>query len=163
MHQASAEDAEVIFALNDELNRHHARAPIYWPLLDEVQESSHDFTRELLKEADANAHWVAYENGTPLGMNTFMGPLWIPPLVAPEKTIYLYQGVVSEKARRGGVGKAILAHAVGWAREQGYEHIALHYASPNVSGGRFWDSNGFAPVEYRMTRRIDERIAWAGA
>jgi GNAT superfamily N-acetyltransferase len=163
MHQASEEDAEVIFSLNDELNTHHARAPIFWPHLAEVQENSHEFQRGLLKEADANAHWVAYDNGTPIGMNTFMGPYWISPMLAPEKTIYLYQGIVSERARRGGVGKAILSHAVGWARDQGYEHIALHYASPNISGARFWDSNGFAPIEYRMTRHIDDRIAWAGA
>jgi GNAT superfamily N-acetyltransferase len=162
MHQASAEDAEIIFALSEELNDHHARSPIFWPHLEEVRESSHDFQRELLKQPDANAHWIAYDDGKPLGMNTFMGPLWIAPMLAPEKTVYLYQGVVSESARRGGLGRVILAHAVNWARGEGYEHIALHYASPNISGARFWDSSGFAPIEYRMTRHVDNRIAWAG-
>ena len=163
MHRAAGEDAAVVFALNDELTAHHARAPIFWPHLAETDESSHEFTRELLAEADKNVHWVAYKDGQALGMNTFMAPAWIPPMVTPDATVYLYQGVVSEQARSGGVGRAILAHAVDWAREQGYQHIALHYASPNVSGGRFWDGHGFSPIEYRMTRRVDERIAWAGA
>ena len=163
MHQASAEDAQVVFALNDELTMHHARAPIFWPHLAETDESSHQFTRELLAEADKNAHWVAYKGTQALGMNTFMQPIWITPMITPERTVYLYQGIVSEQARSGGVGRAILAHGVEWARAQGYEHIALHYASPNVSGAKFWDAHGFSPIEYRMTRHVDERIAWAGA
>ena len=163
MHLASSEDAAVVFALNEELTLHHARAPIFWPHLAEASESSHEFTRELLSESEKNAHWVAYKGGEALGMNTFMPPNWIPPLLAPESTIYLYQGVVSERARSGGIGRAILSHALGWAREQGYRHVALHYASANVSGGRFWSATGFTPIEYRMTRHIDERIAWAGA
>ena len=163
MHLASSEDAAVVFALNDELNLHHARAPIFWPLLPETAESSHQFTRDLLAEAEKNAHWIAYKDGQPLGMNTFMPPVWVPSMVTPDDTIYLYQGVVSEQARSGGVGRAILSHGVNWAREQGFHHIALHYASPNISGARFWSGNGFEPVEYRLTRHIDERIAWAGA
>ena len=161
LHQAGAEDESVVFALNEELMLHHSRAPIFWPLLREPEESSHQFTRELLANPKANAHWVAYDNSKPLGMNTFMGPVWVSPMLTPEKTIYLYQGIVSEQARRGGVGKAILAQGIDWAREQGYQHVALHFASPNVSGARFWQSQGFVPIEHRMSRHIDERIAWA--
>ncbi len=161
LHQAGDEDASIVFGLNDELMRHHARAPIFWPLLKEPEESSHQFTRDLLADPKTNAHWVAYDNGKPIGMNTFMAPVWITPMLTPEKAIYLYQGIVSEDARRGGVGKAILKQGIDWAREQGYQHVALHFASPNVSGARFWQSQGFAPIEHRMTRHIDERIAWA--
>jgi GNAT superfamily N-acetyltransferase len=161
LHPAAEEDAAVIFALNDELNAHHARAPIFWPLLQEPAESSHQFTKDLLADGKTNAHWVAYDGGRPVGMNTFMGPFWLSPMLVPEKTVYLYQGVVSESARRGGIGKTILARGIDWAREQGYEHVALHFAAPNVSGARFWQGNGFQSVEHRMTRHVDERIAWA--
>jgi GNAT superfamily N-acetyltransferase len=161
LHAAGAEDASVVFALNDELNAHHARAPIFWPMLREPAESSHQFTRDLLADPKTNAHWVAYGDGKPLGMNTFMAPVWITPMLTPEKTIYLYQGIVSEEARRGGLGRTILARGIDWAREQGYQHVALHFASPNVSGARFWQSQGFAPIEHRMARHVDERIAWA--
>ena len=92
-----------------------------------------------------------------------LAPGAVGPLVAPERTVYLYQGIVSPDARRGGVGAALLANGVAWARDQGYEHIALHYATPNISGARFWQSSGFRPVEYRMARHVDERIAWANA
>jgi GNAT superfamily N-acetyltransferase len=161
MHEASAEDAEVIFGLNEELTLHHARSPIFNPYIRESDPSSHDFQRNLLNEPAANAHWVAYENGRPVGMNTFMQPFFLSPMTVPEKTIYLFQGIVTKDVRAGGVGTAILSNSAEWARAQGYEHIALHFASANLSGAKFWQSSGFRPVEHGLRRRVDERIAWA--
>ena len=51
--------------------------------------------------------------------------------------------------------------AAEWAREQGYEHIGLHFAAPNLQGAKFWQSSGFKPVEFGIRRHIDERVAWA--
>jgi hypothetical protein len=61
LHQASVEDAEVIFTLNEELTLHHARSPIFNPFIRESDAGSHEFQRNLLTEPAANAHWVAYE------------------------------------------------------------------------------------------------------
>ncbi len=161
MHQASAEDADVIFKLAEELTIHHARSPIYWPYLRETDESSHDMQRGLLTDPQANAHWVAYENGKPVGMNTFMPPAFLSPLMVPPKTIYLYQGIVTSDARTGGIGTAILSRGAEWAREQDYEYMTLHFAAPNLQGARFWQSSGFVPIEYGLRRRVDDRVAWA--
>ena len=30
----------------------------------------------------------------------------------------------------------------------------------NLAGARFWLGNGFRPLEYRVCRQVDERIAW---
>ncbi|MEX2227239.1 MAG: GNAT family N-acetyltransferase [Dehalococcoidia bacterium] len=161
LHQASAEDEAVIFDLNTELMLHHARSPIFQPMVRETDESSHEMQRGLLADPDANAHWVAYEDGRPVGMNTFMAPTFLSPMTLPDKTIYLFQGIVAPDARAGGVGSAILSKGVEWARGKGYEHVALHFAAPNVPGAKFWQSSRFVPVEYGMRRHIDERIAWA--
>ena len=161
LHQAVAEDAEVVFQLNDELMLHHVRAPIFNPYMRESDAASHDFQKGLLAQPDANSHWVAYESGRPVAMNTFMQPFFLSPLTVPEKTIYLFQGIVTEDVRAGGVGTAVLSRGVEWAREQGYQHVALHFASANVQGAKFWQSSGFRPVEHGMRRHIDERIAWA--
>jgi GNAT superfamily N-acetyltransferase len=161
LHQAAGEDEAVIFELGSELMLHHARAPIFQPYVRETDESSHEMQRGLLTDPDANAHWVAYEDGRAVGMNTFMPPSFLSPMTLPDKTIYLFQGIVTQDARAGGVGSAILSKGVEWARERAYDHIALHFASPNVSGANFWQSSGFVPVEHGMRRHIDERIAWA--
>ena len=46
----------------------------------------------------------AYEDGRAVGMNTFMQPFFLSPMTVPEKTIYLFQGIVTQDARAGGVG-----------------------------------------------------------
>ena len=161
MHMASSEDAEVIFALSTELTLHHARAPIFWPYLRETDESSHEMQRGLLTDPEANAHLVAYEGGKPVGMNTFMPPAFLSPMLLPPNTVYLFQGIVTQDARAGGVGTAILSKGIEWARDRGLEYITLHFAAANLQGARFWQSSGFVPVEYGLRRRVDERIAWA--
>jgi GNAT superfamily N-acetyltransferase len=161
VHEASAEDAEVIFKLNEELTLHHARSPIFNPFIRESDEASHEMQRSLLADPAENAHWVAYDDGKAVGMNTFMQPGFLAPMTLPDKTIYLFQGIVTQDARAGGVGTAILQRGVDWAREKGYDHIALHFASSNISGSRFWQSSGFIPIEFGLRRRIDDRIAWA--
>lgn len=161
IHEASSEDARVIEDLYEELLLHHARAPIFMPHQRESTVGHEALQQQLLADTDANPHFVAYRDGQALGMNTFMAPDWLNELVRPADTWYLYQGVVSEAARGDGIGKAILQRGLDWARERGYKHVALHFASANISGARFWLGNGFSPVEYRMNRHIDERIAWA--
>jgi GNAT superfamily N-acetyltransferase len=161
MQLASAEDAAVIFGLSTELTLHHARSPIFWPYLRETDDSSHEMQRGLLTDPDANAHWVAYEGGKPVGMNTFMPPAFLSPMLLPPKTVYLFQGIVTQDARAGGVGTAILSRALEWARERGHEYLTLHFAAANLQGARFWQSSGFVPVEFGLRRRVDERIAWA--
>ena len=125
LHQAGAEDAEIIYALSEELTLYHARAPIFNPYIRESDAAAHDFQKNLLGEPAANAHWIAYDDGRAVGMNTFMQPFFLNAPTIPEKTIYLFQGIVTQDARFGGVGTAILSKGVEWAREQGYEHIAI--------------------------------------
>jgi len=161
VHEASSEDARVIEELAEELLLHHTHSPIFMPYPRESTVGHQAFQSQLLADREANPHFVAYRDGKALGMNTFMAPDWLNELVRPEGTWYLYQGVVSGAARGEGVGRAILRRGLEWARERGYAHVGLHFASANISAARFWLGNGFTPVEHRMSRHVDERIAWA--
>lgn len=160
VHRASAEDIEVIAALEVTLARHHAAAPIFWPYLRETDGSFRKHQLELIADP-ASAYFVAYENGRPMGMQTFVRPGYTPPTVDPASTVYLYEGVVEPAARGAGLGTGLLSHSMDWAREQGYANCCLHFASDNPSGAPFWLGQGFVPVEHTMVRRVDERIAWA--
>ena len=105
VHQASTEDASVVYALAEELNEHHARAPIYWPYIREADAASHELSLGLLSDPN-NAHWVAYEDGRAVGMNTFMQPSFLSLMTVPAKTVYLYQGIVTQRcARRRASGR----------------------------------------------------------
>ena len=159
VHQAGPEDIEVVVKLNDDLLRHHSASPTFAPYLPETFADARAYQSQLLGDP-TNAHWLAYQNGQPVAMQTFDGQNFAE-LARPENGIYLFQGITTAEARGGGVGSAVLRRAIDWARDAGYACITLHYLSPNVSGARFWQRNGFRPIAYTLVRRIDERIAWA--
>ncbi|MEP6871127.1 MAG: GNAT family N-acetyltransferase, partial [Anaerolineaceae bacterium] len=161
VHRASAEDIDVVVALERTLARHHAGPPIFWPDLRETDDSSRHHQLELIADP-ASAYFVAYEGGRATGMQTFVRPGYTPRIVDPDSTVYLYEGVVEPDARGSGLGTGMLSHSMAWAREQGYANCCLHFASDNPSGAPFWLGQGFVPVEHTMVRRVDERIAWAG-
>ena len=162
IHQAGPEDISVVDEMTTALMAHHAGSPIFSPHLVEPRASSREMTLQLLADA-ANAHFVAYRDGGALGMQTFMPPSFLSPMETPEQSVYLLQGVVYEEARGDGIGSALLEHSMRWCGEQGYRWCTLHFAAPNTSGAPFWLGNGFRPIEHRLRRHIDERIAWAGA
>jgi len=162
VHQLGPEGIDVILALAEALGRYHAGSPIFMPDLRETETGLRDMALALLADP-GNPCFVAYRDGRPLGMNTFMPPGFLSPLQAPKSCVYLFQGVVHEEARGKGVGRALLAHSLAWARRQGYRWCTLHFAAANLSGAAFWLGNGFRPLEHRLRRHIDERIAWASA
>lgn len=160
VHVASMEDLDVVMGLVAELTLHHALSPIFLPAVPEAQPAQREFQRNV--QADpANAHFVAYRDGRALGMQTFLASGLLNPMCSPEGSVYLSQGIVSKEARFGGVGKALLARAMAWARDRGYRYCSLHYATANLEGAAFWTSQGFEPLSYRLCRRIDERVLWA--
>jgi len=159
IHQAGAEDIEVILRLNDELARHHNAAPVFLPYLPETEAAAREHQVELLEDP-ANAHFVAYRAGEAVGMQTFHEPD-VQPMARPERCVYLFGGITVPDGRGGGVGTALLRHSMDWAREQGYDWCALHFFSANIPGARFWTRSGFVPVTERLARQVDERIAWA--
>lgn len=160
VQRASPEDIDVVVELAECLNRWHWQAPMFWPVLHSTDAATREFNLGQLRSGDL-PYFVGYQDGTPVAMQTFLRPGFTPPVVAGEGNVYLFEGVVSDDARGGGIGTALLRHSMDWARNAGYETCTLHFASPNPTGGPFWLGHGFVPVEHQMERRIDERVAWA--
>jgi len=147
--------------LSDELRRYQSEAPMFHPNPAATDDAWHRLHADVLASA-ALQQFVAYRDGKPVGMQTFMPPDMISPLHVPERSVYLLEGVVTRAERGAGVANALLAESMRWAAGAGYEHCTLHYLSANVSGAPFWLAHGFEPVDLALSRRIDERIAWAG-
>ena len=160
IRELGADHIDVFAQLEAANARHHSASPIFIPYLPEDRDGYRARTLALLEDP-ANAHFVAYEDGEPAGMNTFMTESRHSPLLQPEKDIYLFQGIVYEPYRHAGIGRGLLAHSMRWARDRGYTTCSLHFFSTNLSGARFWTANGFRPAAHVLSRHIDERIAWA--
>jgi GNAT superfamily N-acetyltransferase len=162
IHQAGTEDIDVVMKLGDDLSRHHNASPIFLPYIpDETDAGFRGYTLELLAKPE-NAHWVAYRDGRPVGMQTFHEQDFAE-MARPERSVYLFIGVTAPEARGGGLGTAILRHAMEWARGEGYERCTLHFLSANIAAARFWLGSGFQPLTMQMVRHVDERLAWAKA
>ncbi len=162
IHEAGPEDLDVVMQLDWELYEHHSRSPIFWPLLKEPRPAARSHTAKMLDDP-VNAHFIAYQDGLPIAMQTFERPGFIPEALEHDGNIYLHDGIVSQAARGGGVGTALLEHAMAWAATQRLRWCTLHFASGNPSGAPFWLGHGFVPVEYAMSRHLDERVAFANA
>ena len=160
VREATSEDIDVVSRLTHVNVRHHRTAPIFWPYLRETDAALRAFEQHALAD-ESNAAFVAYLEGEPVALQLFLRAGFGAEMAHPERSVYLFEAVVDERAREAGVGSALLAHSLGWAREQGYEVCTLHYATANPSGRPFWLRHGFVPLSYSMSRHVDERIAWA--
>jgi GNAT superfamily N-acetyltransferase len=157
-HQAGVEDLDAVMPLIFGLGRHHATSPIFIPFLSETLASWRAHQKNLL-DVPANAHWLAYQGGRAIGIQTFNPPDYSE-MARPERSTYLFEGFTEADTRGSGVGSALLDHSMRWARDAGYELCTLHYMTANLSGARFWQRHGFRPLTYRLSRVIDPRVVW---
>lgn len=159
IRQATVADIDEVERLDEQLERHHAKSPIYLPYRWEARDSFRQTAERLLSD-EANAYFLAVENDRAIGMNSLIMDGFLNPMHRPESFFYLFQGIVAEEARGRGIGQALLANSMEWGMERGYAYCGLHFFSANYTGADFWLGNGFEPVEYRLARRLDRRIIW---
>ena len=67
---------------------------------------------------------------------------------------YLEGWWVDENARRQGVGAALVAAGIAWARERGYREMASDALLDNVTSHRAHEALGFAEVERAVKYRM---------
>ena len=150
---ARLDDLPAMDELTVELTRFHAHSPMFRPALSDQEGPHNGFIAGM---ADGRSLVVVTDLGDSIG-----GYLHLHPdrLLLDTVTI----GIASVKLgiRHSGHGTAMLAYAMEWAARSGYRYCAVEWTSPNLTSDRFWRSRGFHPVQYKLTRRIDSRVAWA--
>jgi GNAT superfamily N-acetyltransferase len=77
-----------------------------------------------------------------------------PDLRVPEKSIDLAQASTEPEARGTGVGRALTAHVIRWAHENGIPVMTTDWRMTNLWASRFWPKRGFRPVFLRVYRSI---------
>ncbi len=160
VRQAGPDDTHAVHRLEMELDLYHSRPPIFMPVDPATDEAAGRFM-DAVAANPANAVFLAEQDGEAVGMNSLLVDGFASGPVRGERQVYLYQGIVSATARATGVGEALLSRSLGWARDNGFDQVALHYFSANPTGGPFWRKHGFEAAQYGMSRLVDDRIAWA--
>lgn len=160
IRRGGLDDAGTVGDLAVELHRYHANAPIFDPYLPEAVAGMRPrFAASLVD--DEVVVWLAERDGRAVGMLIFGEPSGWRAMITPERSTHLMEAFVEGERRGMGAGRALLARALGWAREAGYARCTVSWVSANVIGAAFWLSMGFRPVAYRLCRVVDERVAWA--
>jgi len=158
---ATEKELPDVFALLAEQRAFHARAPMFLPNLRILRDAQEGQARWLIGQPRCPI-FVAWRDGRALGMQLFApAGIFVSWPLRDDATVYLFQGVVSELERGGGVGAALLQHSLAWMRSENVRRCGLHYLSANPSGVPFWTTHGFRPAEHFLHRTVDARMAWS--
>jgi GNAT superfamily N-acetyltransferase len=157
VRQAGAEDMDVILPLSEEHQRYYPAPPLFMPLLSLDDRA---YWEEWLADS-RHAFWLATLNRQPVGF-FLSGPASkdASSIIDDPGTASITGAFVRPEARAAGIGKALLARVIDWARENGYARLAVDYETHNIDGSRFWLRH-FTEVSCSVIRRVDETIAWA--
>lgn len=99
---------------------------------------------ELLASRTHYVGWIAFEAGTPIGLiNCFEGLSTF----RARPLLNVHDIVVSERWRRRGVGRALLATAEAHAREHRHCKLTLEVLEGNVGAAAAYRASGFRPYE----------------
>jgi GNAT superfamily N-acetyltransferase len=163
VRRATVDDEESVQALMAELLRAFADAPVFVPYPPEVRTGGRELIAAHLSDP-GSPFWLASVHGRPVSVMVFIEPTspnWHQPKIESTRNgVYLFLASTLPEARGTGVGAALFAHAMAWAREAGYDDCTVNYFTASRAA-RFWQGVGFRPVTYWMRRILDDRIAWA--
>jgi GNAT superfamily N-acetyltransferase len=77
-----------------------------------------------------------------------------PDLRVPRDSIDLGQASTYPEARGSGVGRALTAHVIRWAHENGHPVMTTDWRLTNLWASRFWPKRGFRVAFLRLYRSI---------
>jgi ribosomal protein S18 acetylase RimI-like enzyme len=78
-----------------------------------------------------------------------------------DRTILLEVAATRPEARGRGIGRALTRVGLAAAAAAGYGLCITDWRAANIEAARFWPQMGFQTVAYRLTRKVDPRVAWA--
>jgi GNAT superfamily N-acetyltransferase len=125
------------------------------PSFSDVPPQTHEeVAAEWQEDGDSEEHelFLAERDGRIVGhIVLYRRP---PDLRVPENSIDLAQASTEPAARGTGVGRALTAHVIGWAHDNGYPAMTTDWRMTNLWASRFWPKRGFRPTFLRLYRSI---------
>lgn len=108
--------------------------------------------------ADPDRHVVVVVDGPPDGPEEVLGMALL--TVAPANAlldhaaVHMSHGVVADRHRRRGAGRALVAAAVAFAEEQGVDQLVVSVHPGSRDANRFFARLGFAPLAVRRAAPV---------
>lgn len=165
VRRATLDDRDVMVEEMSPLLRAHLAGPPVWAgALPEYVWPMREGFAEML--TDDNIHvWLAEdENGRVLGYQAYYpgSPADDNLTISlSERAVLLEVAATRPEARGRGVGRALTRAGLADAAAGGYRVCIADWRTTNIEAARFWPRLGFRPAVYRLTRKVDSRVAWA--
>ena len=150
VRRAVRADAPILAELEEGLRAHLAGSPVFFELGPARTLAEQ---RKRIADEDA-AVLVAEVDGRVIG-HMLVGPSSddAATIIRDPGTASISGAFVQPEHRRGGVADTLLAAAIDWARDCGYERIAVDFETANLLASRFWPRS-FRPVTFTLVRRV---------
>lgn len=149
--RAMVDDLEPMMALSTGLVKHLQAAPVFllqYELPDRDQLANH-------LQDEALCYFLAWQDDQPVAF------MKIGPATQDASTIIRDEGTASitgayslPDVRGQGMGTALLARCIDWAREAGYIRCGVDFEPTNVEANRFWRRH-FQPVCFGVQRLLN--------
>jgi GNAT superfamily N-acetyltransferase len=156
IRRARASDLDLAASLELELLKHLALSPAFLPLIVYERRAS---LEEWLAE-ESHVLWLACEDDEAVAYLRFEPSEQMVLPTSAETTVAITGAFTREDRRGTGIGTALLATGLQWARAAGYTHCSVDFESANLPGSAFWLRH-FTPVTLSLMRRVDPRLTWA--
>lgn len=150
IRRASADDAEIVSALNSEVQQVHADLfpDLFKPPSDETFSAT--LVRQLLADP-ATYIFIGYLDGEPVGyVYAQIIRRAENSLRYASERLFIHHISVKRDYQRHGVGEALIQATVNLAKEQGISTMALDVWSLNTKARAFFAAQGFATYNENM-------------
>jgi GNAT superfamily N-acetyltransferase len=155
VERATAADIEALVPLAIAHEAYYALAPTF--MVRDKEDPRDQLARWI--GAPGESVWVARAGAEPLGFMHLHAPgSDVSRVVRDARTIAIGGAFTAPEARGRGVGGAILAATIEWARGAGFDRMAVDFETANLPARRFW-LRRFRPVCLSFERHLDDRLA----
>jgi ribosomal protein S18 acetylase RimI-like enzyme len=152
VREATAADIDRVAEMRLSLVAAHAGHVAYGPLRRNALEIARDLTERQFRSA-RQVVFLAVQGRRIVGMLRCVDAPGHR-LFLPARHGYVTMVFVEPDARRRGVLRALLDHAVRWCKERGLDQMRLHNAADNPLASAAWESLGFRVVEQARLKHI---------
>ncbi|HET7649046.1 MAG TPA: GNAT family N-acetyltransferase [Gaiellaceae bacterium] len=147
------DDLHMVARFDQILWAHQARSPSFSGLdVPPLEEFEREWS-DTWDDPETYPHFVAERDGRVVGHAL----LYRRPegdLRVPHGNIDLAHAATLDDVRGTGVGLALTAHVLRWARHQGFRSMTTDWRSVNLLSSRFWQRRGFRPQYLRLYRAL---------
>lgn len=167
IRRATPDDRDMMVEEMSPLLRNRLAGPPVWAAaIPEYLRSMREGFAEMLSDEHA-AVWLAEEDvpgGRVLGYQAYFAATPSDDdltISLSDRTVLLEVAATRPEARGRGIGRALTRAGLAGAAAAGYAVCVADWRTTNIEAARFWPRLGFQPAVYRLTRKVDPRIAWA--